>query len=72
MITTNVRLNEIAFLRKIAGDVKSDIEDGYDGYGNLLDDDAHSALQRIKGRMETLHSFLNALEQPEVPVGEVK
>lgn len=59
--------SEAEFIKQIASATMVDCVNPYDGYGNMDENDAHAALKQIRGRMEALIAFINALEFPAAP-----
>jgi hypothetical protein len=62
VIDTDFKLNSEMFFTRIAASSLSDITDAYDGC-SLDEDGAHRTLMLIKGRMETMIAFLDAVER---------
>lgn len=60
-VKTVLSLDTISFIAEIAKKIKSDVVFAYPGK-NFDDDRAHTALQSIQGRIETLEDFINNLK----------
>lgn len=58
--------SEAEFIKQIASATMVDCAGPYDGYGNMDEDMAHASLKQIRGRMEALIAFINALDYPPI------
>lgn len=58
---TTVNLNTAGFIKAFADSLIADVESAYYSNGSMAEDEAHAALQRIKGRARVLQAFITNL-----------
>lgn len=67
---TTATLDVVKFFRVIIQAAEADVQSAYDR--GFDEEEAHTALQSISGKLEALSAFLNALTLPPVaPIGAI-
>lgn len=59
-----VRIDTVQFLKSSLVGMRNEVDSAYDARGNMEgEDEAHSALMAIKGRISVLLNFLDAVQK---------